>query len=57
MKLIEKFLYETRPISVLLIAVYSLVFALHTPMWIAGAVLVVCSGIIMSRRLRARGIL
>lgn len=54
---IEKVLYEMRPYSLLIIALYSITFPTHSVMTVAGAVLVLCSGLIFSMRLRARGII
>jgi hypothetical protein len=52
---LEKALYESRPVSLLLISAYSIMFPAHVVMQAAGVVLLGCTLIITKMRLRHRG--
>jgi hypothetical protein len=54
---LEMFAYEMRPYGILVISVYALAFPTHTLMSVSGGVLAVCGAIIMSWRLKERGII
>ncbi len=53
----EKFLYEMRPISLVIISLYAIAFPTHQVMQFAGLVLLGCAAVITKLRLSHRGYL
>lgn len=52
---LDKWLYESRPVSLFLIATYAIAFPSHQTTQIAGLVLLGCTIAIAKMRLRHRG--